>query len=298
LGCPEAVEWAKQWMTDLIEKYQMDWMKIDHNGFDICTDPNHGHGAGNGNYAHTRGLYEVWSHVMRKYPHLVTENCAGGAHRLDFGLARFMHRHWMHDISFPSHRARHQVIGQSYLFPGTQQYPGFYYDLEPVDRPEQPRTSAQIDYMFRSRMINAFMISTHGRLANRLTRWKPEHIEAARRNITNFKKYRHLLRDDVHHLLPQAHFYLPDGLPSRDWDAIEFVRRDGSEAVALAFRGIGPQETYTVRPKSLQSSAQYAVTTYNSGETIHARGDVLRSKGLEVRLGDVETSEILHFKKV
>jgi alpha-galactosidase len=292
LGCPEAVEWAKHWMADLVERYQMDWLKIDHNGFDICTRADHGHQAGNGNYAHTRGLYEVWTHVMKKYPHLVTENCAGGAHRLDFGLARFMHRHWMHDISFPSHHARHQVIGQSYLFPGSQQYPGFYYDLEPVDR-AQPRSSANVDYMFRSRMINSFMISTHGRIANRLTRWKPEHIEAARRNIANFKKYRHLLREDVHHLLPQAHFYLPDGLPSKDWDAIEFARKDGSEAVVAVFRGVGPQETFRVQPKGLLSAARYSVTRYNSGTTHTFAG-----KAMEVNLPEVETSEILHFRRV
>jgi hypothetical protein len=203
-----------------------------------------------------------------------------------------MHRHWMHDVSFPSHRARHQVIGQSYLFPGSQQYPGFYYDLEPVDR-RPARSGANVDYMFRSRMINAFMISTHGRIANRLTRWKPEHIEAARGNIANFKKYRHLLREDVYHLLPQAHFYLPEGLPSKDWDAIEFARRDGSEAVVAVFRGIGPQETFRVQPKGLASAGRYSVTLYNNGKS-----ESVSSKGIEVTLREVETSEILHFRKV
>jgi hypothetical protein len=141
--------------------------------------------------------------------------------------------------------------------------------------------------------VNAFMISTHGRIANRLSRWKPEHIEAARRNIANFEKYRHLLRDDVYHLLPQAHFYLPDGLPSRDWDAIEFARRDGSEAVVAVFRGIGPQETYRVQPKGLLSGTHYSVTSYNSGKT-----EVLGGKRIEVNLPEVETSEILQFRKV
>jgi alpha-galactosidase len=292
LGSPAAVDWAKHWMADLVERYQMDWLKIDHNGFDICNNPDHGHQAGDGNYAHVRGLYDVWAHLLRKYPHLVTENCAGGAHRIDFGLARYMHRHWMHDQSYPSHRARHQVIGQSYLFPGSQQYPGFYYDLEPVDRPSAPRSQANVDSLFRSRMANAFMISTHGRVPNRLTRWKPEHIEAARRNIANFKTYRHLLRDDVYHLLPQAHMYLPDGRPSLEWDAIEFAKRDSSEAIVLVFRGIGAQETYRVQPKGLAAGARYSVTSLNSGKSA-----ALGAKGVEVNLPEAETSEILHIRK-
>jgi hypothetical protein len=147
-------------------------------------------------------------------------------------------------------------------------------------------------------MISAFMMSTHGRVANRLTRWKPEHIAAARRNIANFKRYRHLLREDVYHLLPQAHFYLPDGLPPKDWDAIEFVKRDGTEGVAVVFRGIGPQQTFRVHPKGLQAAAEYAVTSYNTGSTERLGGQVLASRGIEVNLPEVETSEILHFRRV
>ncbi len=72
-----------------------------------------------------------------------------------------------------------------------------------------------------------------------------------------------------------------------------------SMAVELwVFRAIGPRDTFTVRPRSVQPSAEYTVTRYNSGETAHASGQALRSQGITVHLAETETSEILHLRKV
>ena len=56
---------ARQWLLDrlagLIDEVQPDYLKWDNNMFINCDRDGHGHGATDGNFAHTRGLYDLLS---------------------------------------------------------------------------------------------------------------------------------------------------------------------------------------------------------------------------------------------
>ncbi len=54
-------------------------------------------------------------------------------------------------------------------------------------------------------MMDGFGFGNYdGSFSERISKWHPEVIEAARRNAEAFKRYRHLLIGDVYHLAPQG----------------------------------------------------------------------------------------------
>lgn len=106
LGNPEARAWIKSWLGPLLRETQAAWIRWDLNVYDICNRPGHGHQAGDGDYAHIRGLYDVLGWLNREFPQLHIENCAGGGNRNDYGTMRNAHTNWNSDGSWPSYRVR------------------------------------------------------------------------------------------------------------------------------------------------------------------------------------------------
>ncbi len=117
----------------------------------------------------------------------------------------------------------------------------------------------------------------------------PEVIDALSRNIKVYKQYRHLLREDVYHLLPPS-------TNSDAWDAIQFCKRDGSESVVLAFRNKGPETEKVLPLRGLTADAAYDVRNYESGRVRVATGKELAA-GMKVNLPFADTSSIVHLKK-
>lgn len=312
LGNPEVVEWLKDALSRMVSDYGIDWVKWDNNFYEICDDSTHGHQAGNGNYAHMRGVYAVWEHLSGKFPHLVIENCAGGGNRFDFGLARYCKTNWLADSTAPSYRVRYHVEGASLLLPAPYLYSWIWTPRinqsgagdslamntfmagvqELVDR---PHTSGFLDNLFRSRMMGAWGIGLNGLASARASFWSAEVKQAAKRNIENFKKYRHLFWEDLYRLTPQPRLYWPDLEPPSGWEAMEYVNRTGTEAVCLCFRGTSSDPQFRVRPRGLAGNSNYQVTSLNTGRTQSIQGAVASSGGVPVEITDKLASEILLF---
>jgi alpha-galactosidase len=315
LGNPEVVAWLKDALSRIVEDYGIDWIKWDNNFFEICDDPGHGHQAGNGDYAHMLGVYAVWEHLSTKFPQLVIENCAGGGNRMDFGLARYCRTNWLADSTAPSYRVRYHVAGAGYLFPAPYLYswiwtprvnqPGIGDSLamnlfmsgtqELVD---EPHSDGFLDNLFRSRMLGACGIGLNGLASARISFWNQEVREAAKRNIREFKNYRHLLWEDLYRLTPQAALYWPALNAPAGWEIVQYAKRDGSEAVLLCFRGTGPEASHQVRPMGLASDASYVVTSVNQGRSRQFTGSAIGRDGLTVEIPEKLGSEILRLSRV
>ena len=108
------------------------------------------------------------------------------------------------------------------------------------------------------------------------------------RNFQLYKQYRHLLREDVYHVLPPS-------VAPQAWDAVEFCRRDGAEAVLLAFRSQSPETDKVLTLRGLTPDARYQVKSGNSGRVRLMTGKELAG-GLKVSLPAAEMSEILQIK--
>ncbi len=290
LGCREYIEHLKENLGRIVRDYHLDWLKWDNSGIPgnglLCDRADHGHQRGDGSYAAVLGEYEIFRHLHTQFPDLVLEQCGYGS-RLDYGLARMIRNNWLSDAMFPSAAVRRNA------FTGAFVYPSFYNGtwLHGRDQAIKETTDpALIDTLFRSRMIGSFGFGMGGKISRRVSLFPPEVLAAARRNFALYKKYRHLLHDQVHFLLP------PAGSPEQ-WQAIEFVRRDASQAVVLCFRGSSTQDLMRVTLRGLRKHQRYKITSANTGETLHASGDRLLREGLIASLPKPEMSEVFLLEK-
>jgi len=306
LGCPEVVEYLKHSLSGIIEKWNIDWLKWDPSGSSpfeqVCSRPDHGHQKGNGTFAALRGEQEVRQYLIQKFPDLVIENCAQGPNAMARCSRNF-------PISYEEclrnelHKVRHRVIGASYWFPGAFGA-SFVWDrpepianrrdIKPLRFLSESHDTKYWDDYFRSYMMTGFGVGTEdGSITERISSWRPDVVEAARRNIAAFKRYRHLLNGDVYHLTPQCALYVPDQGDTDQWDILEYAKKDGSEAVAFLFRGGAKDSVRMTALKGLKPDAEYGVTSLNAGALTRASGRTLLQRGVEVSLPEKDTSEIL-----
>lgn len=105
LGSAAGRQHALDTLENLVAISGCEWLKIDFN-LDPgagCSCTEHGHGSGDGLYAHVRGLYEVFDIFRARHPEVIVENCASGGLRNDAGLAQHMHAAFLSDPDWPTH---------------------------------------------------------------------------------------------------------------------------------------------------------------------------------------------------
>jgi alpha-galactosidase len=285
LGCTEYVEYLKTALSRLVTDFHLDWLKWDNSGIPgipgQCNRQDHGHQVGDGSYASLRGQYEVFRHLHEQFPDLVLEQCGYGS-RLDCGLARTIRANWLSDASFPSTHVRDNALVASHI------YPSFYNGGWVIKDPELEKTKDPelLDTIYRSRMIGLFGFGTlHGTLPERVSLFPAEVLEAARRNIALYKRYRHLLQGRAYHSFPSR------GSPEQ-WQAIQFASDNGAEAVLLCFRGKSTQSEMRLPVRGLQPSRAYRITSANRSEARSLSGDQLMRDGIIASLPKTEMSDI------
>ncbi len=256
-GHPEAQDWATEWIGALVADLGIRWLKWDSNYWGVCTSPDHGHGVGDAEAAQVEGVQIVMARLRQRFPDLVIENCAGGATRMDFALARQTPAAWLNDASEPSHRSRFHNAGAAYLFP-PEMLNAWITESESEHESVngQDQTDAFWRTVIRSRMIGAIGFSC------RLQTWSDRTKAIAREEIERYKtELRPILKSgSFHHLLPQPE--IPSaGLPTPDvWEAYQVSAADGSRHVVLGFRNLYPGGALTVQPARINADATYEIS--------------------------------------
>jgi alpha-galactosidase len=280
LGCPEARAWTIQAMIKVVRDYNVDWLKWDHNMYQVCTDWRHGHQSTTGNWAHIQGVYEVMGALLKEFPDLIIENCAGGGNRFDYGIMRFARVTWTSDVTEPAHVVRTHVFGASHAYPA--QYLTTWYVKSTQDLGSIDMKPAQIDSLFRSRMLGAFGIS------DVLNSWPSQIEDSARRSIKLYKQLRRYLRGKQAWLTPQPTIYAPAMALPTEWDAMQYWLPETDESIIYAFRSGSSEDQIKLAPKFLSAHRIYEISdedrrikTYRmSGREIMRDGLVAISAGL------------------
>jgi alpha-galactosidase len=198
---------------------------------------------------------------------------------MDYGLARTVTSHWLSDNTGTALGVRQGQIHASYVYPAA-------HNEAQILTAEGTRDPAVLDTIIRSRMMGLCGIGTlHGQLSERISLLPQEVREALSRNIKVYKTYRHLLREDVYHLVPAS-------TEADAWDAIEFCKRDGSAAVVLVFRSGSRNSELLIKLRGLAPEASFELTWVNSGKKQILQGKAL-SDGLLVMLPALDLSEVL-----
>ena len=269
-GNREVVAWAKESLSRVVADYKVEWLKWDHNMYFVCTRADHGHQAGDGNYYHIQGVYDVMGHLRRQFPNLAIENCASGGYRTDLGIIRYTNTAWNSDATSPGHRVRYQTVGAGYVLPA--QYLNSWYVKSSEEPVSETSSAAFLDYVFRSRMIGAFGIS------DRVADWPPNVMEAARRAVSMVKKIRPMLAGDVYHLLPQASLFIPPLTAPTEWEAIEYLDPASGRGVILCFRAAAGTGNLILPVRGLAPRSRYRIVWNDAGRSETRNGQEWNDK--------------------
>lgn len=253
-------------MTNAVRELGLKWVKLDYNTgpkpYWEKKDP-----TGKIQFAYVQGLYRVLDEFVRQCPEVIMECCASGGRRLDLGILRRAHEAWISDESMSSENVRYMQAGANYLLPGQ-----LNNECIPFGKSEGSTTFG--DYDVVCRMLGS--LAFHGDL----TALESEDIDRLGRLSEMYKTVRHLLSEDFHALLPQ---------PATDaqWEAVEFVRGDGSEAVIFVYSGAEElaEPLPAIRAKGLDAEAEYTVRRLAGATKQMMGGAELMREGLQVKLG-------------
>jgi alpha-galactosidase len=270
-------QWVLDQLTTLIERVHPDYLKWDNNFWINCNRAGHGHGAADGNLAHVQALYDIFDTLRRRYPDLLIENVSGGGTRIDFGMLAYTDVAWMDDRTSPSAHVRHNIEGLTYAFPPAYLL-SFLIDAEG----ETMAGASDLQLLTRSRMPGVFGITyrtdsldeaTAGRLAD---------------EIAQYKAYRSIIGAANASLLTEQTPYDESG-----WDVLQEVVDDGLSALIFAYESSVATPRLVVRPRGLQPSATYDVSSVDLGPIAALRGDVLMRDGIALERNSGSSAHIL-----
>jgi alpha-galactosidase len=228
----------------------------------------HGHGASDGNFAHTTALYDMLSQLRTRYPNLLIENVSGGGNRLDIGMLRFTDVAWMDDRTAPSVHVRHNVQGLSAIFP-----PAYLLSFVTDHDSEPLHDAPDLSLYFRSRMSGALGLCFRG------DAFTDDENSGMAREIGIYKTARATISVAAGSLLTRQ--AAPEDGPA--WDVLQESTNEHDRIVLSAVQSDTGVQTVNVKPTDLQPGAMYEVESVDTGILGAASGQALMTDGIDVQ---------------
>ncbi len=278
-----ARQWVTQKLISLIDEVAPDYLKWDNNFWINCNRAGHGHGAQDGNFMHTRGVQMVRDVLRNRYPDLVVEECASGAHRLSLAALATSDVAWVNDRTDPSSHVRTGLEGLNSLFPSPYLLSFLWptYEEPVVDDP-----AFDLSYLMRSRMLGAFGLSYH---ANEFSEGTRARIA---QEIAFYKRIRPILQESSSMLLTSQLVAYPDG-PWSGWDVVEHLATRTGDAVVMAYDTADGPDRILVKLKGLRHDTIYDVESADYGLLGSVRGSELMADGIEIQASSISRAHVL-----
>ena len=278
MSIPEVSEWAENELARVIEEYKIDLLRVDHNvdyteyfsmrdtGCDIkeCVT-----------LRHYKAVYDMYSRLKERFPHVIFENCAGGGGRTDLGMMKSFNHTWVSD----NQKMPHSVAitnGMTMALPP-----------ERVDRLFAGMGCHTIG-SFKAHLRNTMLghvslnvISPEGAVIN------TDAMDFVKHSMDIYKSFiRPFLNEAVtYHHTPELY--------DKDVCVFEIGAPDKSRGAVTVFTMCSTSEqTVLIKPKGIDKSKTYNVTLDNEDCTFTVSGFEL-SKGIEVYLGSAMESELI-----
>ncbi len=270
LGNPEALNYICQLIGDFIEKNGIDYYRQDFNMpadiFWAQNDPENRKGITEIRYI--EGLYKYWDYLLNRFPEMLIDNCASGGRRLDLETASRSIPLWRTDCNYgePTCQQSHEYgLAQFLPLHGTGV---FNSDT----------------YCGRSGLSSAYC-------------WGPE-IFSKRNPVKNLRQGPAVFREIRNYFL-KDYYPLSGDNPSTDkniWIAWQFNDPADSSGIVQAFRrDEAPEETYTIRLRGIDPTADYELYDFDTANSETVSGSVL-SNGYTLTLPQPRSSKLLRYK--
>ncbi|MDQ6418426.1 alpha-galactosidase [Paenibacillus sp. LHD-117] len=267
---PEVKSYILQFMTELLSKHDIAFIKWDMNR--TITQPGmKDHPLQRQKevwirHAHT--LYEIWAELRERFPHVAFETCAGGGSRIDLGILRYADQTWPSDNTDAFDRLSIQE-GFSYVYAPKLMT---CWVTEAISGMNKRTTSLQ--YRFHSAMMGTLGIGSN------LNEWSDELIDESAGYVRQYKEIRPLVQ--------YGHQYRLDTLKKQGVAAVQYVNKEASETVVFAFlhsQRLG-EPLPRLRLRGLQPDKMYAIEQLPGAWT----GKAMMNIGIELPLrGDLDS---------
>lgn len=268
LAHPEAWQWALDHLVDLVANGRVDYLKIDSNDWVNCTREGHGHGPSDGHFAHVQAFYRLLQSLRERFPDLLIENCAGGANRIDLGLARYSDAGWMDDRTTPSAHVRQASQALSAVLP-----PSYLLAYAMAGHDEPFDAEHDLRLLARSRMGGILGLSY------RADDLGEDDLAVLGREVEVYKRIRGLVGGGSAVVLSPP----MTGSNRPPWEMVQHTAASRQAAVVLAFQNDASVEAVRIVPQRLDPSLSYAVSTIDLGPQGTYPGTVLTRDGFELR---------------
>lgn len=284
LSIPECAQWCENELERIIEEYELDLLRVDHNvdyteyfGMRDC---------GNRrlecvNFHHNIAVYKMYENLKKKFPDVIFENCAGGGGRTDLGMMKNFNHSWVSDWQ----KAPRSVMitnGMTMALPP-----------ERVDRLFAGmgcHTLGSLDFHIRNTMfghISLNVISPAG------AKWNTKEMEFIKHSLGIYKSF-------IRPFLPNAKIFhhTPD-LTDTDNCILEISSPDKSNGAVGIFTLCGSGEKcIRIIPKGIDISKIYKVTLDNARESFEISGKELKFNGITVNIPCSLSSELVLYESI
>jgi alpha-galactosidase len=282
VGNDDARQWVERATQRVVRDNRVDYLKTDFSPIAVTSVAQHTHGQNTTDvsYWSTLGYYGIQNQLIAKFPELILEGCSGGGTIKDFG--NMAHVHYIVGTDTLSAMAdRQSIYDTTYMFPPSSillyTYERIYSDVS--DAPEP--------YLWRSGMMGAWDIALTE--SKNLTQKQKLQI---RRATDIYKSWiRPVLQDaHVHRILPR-----PDGL---HWDGLFYWNAAINKGTAYIFRPNSEQRHQLIFLAGLNAQKNYRIRGEDASVQAGSfSGDALMNQGIDVRLPDKFSSDLLYVEE-
>lgn len=281
---PKAARYVEDSVRKCMSDFKVDFFKLDYNISTNEGGQNIRDGyAENHFWRHFEVLYGIFDRVLKDYPNVALENCAGGGGRNDLGILGRFHYACESDYSFFPYGLR--AINAMSLFIPPESICYYHNHLT------EANFTADLDTHLRVTLFALpIFVGFGAQNADRSTRYFAKVREYIELNKTFCRPIM------ANH--PKVYHHTPDiGLTGpADWCVLEYAAQDKSRSYAGIFRlnDKGASE-YLFYPRGLDVSKDYDVVLSNSGQKVRLSGWEFVNRGIRIKLDEALTSELLLF---
>ncbi|MCE5257731.1 MAG: alpha-galactosidase [Chloroflexi bacterium] len=284
----EVAAWAEGELERVIRQYKLDMYRLDHNNlnrpFGNCVVDGFTEDL---QWRYYDNLYAMFDRLRAQHPEVVFQNCAGGGGRTDWGTMHRFHNTEASDwLRLP--RTLKITNGLTMSLP-----PETLLRTCGTEVGEMP-LDGDLDAQIRQACLGRPILRGIAPSLDSLTPW----LRARLAHTLDI--YREVIRPLlvggalVYHHTP----FLPIDRTT-DWCVLEYAAPDKSHAVIGLFRtSDAADEVFTCCPRGLDAGATYRLTLDNASQSCLVSGWELAQRGVRVRLGVVQSSELLILERV
>ncbi len=280
-----------------MKEYNIDYIMFDSNEWAICDDPNHDHGAGDGEWAQIHGYYYVMQELRKTFPDLMIMNSSGGSQRGDFGIARYSNCIHPHDNAAPSAKQRRFMHGTGCMYPTSYQAnvlidysdlpsDNFYqiWQQRPADRIIGPE---RFEWRVLNRLLGYFAIGLEVSAS-------PDFQRAILKKANAFyKRIRRCTHGDRYVLAGPQVLYEPYYWEADNWEVYQQMAREKDLCAVYFYRCLSPQAEFTAKLRGLDPHAHYHAEFYSGRAERDYTGAELMETGFTCRLERPKSAEIM-----